>query len=75
MAVSGKGVGFLSDAQKSCRKDPREGTARQKIRRNKWERRTGQENLQKDERLNENGQIYGKQEVLQNSGVRGKGKR
>lgn len=45
MAVSGKGVGFLSDVEKSGRKDPREGTARQKIRRNKWERRTGQENL------------------------------
>lgn len=44
MAVSGKGVGFLTDAQ-SGRKDLREGTARLKIWRNKWERRTEQENL------------------------------
>lgn len=45
VAVSGKGVGFFSDAEKSGRKDPREGTARQKLRRKKCERKTGQENL------------------------------
>lgn len=47
VAVSGKGVGFLYDAEKWGRKDLREGKTRQKIRRNKWERRTGQENLQR----------------------------
>lgn len=69
----GCGVSFWG--RKAGRKDLREGTARLKIRRNKCERRRGQENLWKSWKTKWKQSDLQKTGGFQNSGVRGKSKR